>query len=669
MAYAICHKCGFNKSNSFSKCAFCGSQPSTESELAVSILFSDHLSSRDDLARFARQIRGGNRVIHDPILFAKARSALLDKQLMAMLRSELESASPVAQQAPPKTPPTTRPRAEESSKGASSKSKTEKETSLHRTAFWILGATARDDRRHIVDLAEEKALYIDHEACQKARAELTNPRTRLSAEMAWMPGVSPKKARDAAEVMLRNPDYIWEHDALPTLARANLMAAAFETLEGTEDADDVAGHILELAGVAEELDPDEILRDINEDRAVSGFPEIKGVELVETELAERLRFYKGAVRSALNNMPSEKLVMTMTKAAHLGTDDGDTHAPALLDDLVDAYETETQGFLSKEAENVLSLVKKAKELAEAYGEEKVEAALDKLEKVARNWDRVAQPIQISMKARGIVHRPSQDLAMEMRGLGVHLFNKHDMMNPARRMTDLLSELFSELPEVAETLGQDSEALANIAKKESNAKSEKLQWERDIAFEQAIGLVFKDTLKISSAGVQWKDKCYPLESITRVRWGGVRHSTNGIPTGTEYTMAFGDNRSEAVVQTNKQAVFSEFTDKLWKAVCPRLMLDILKALREGKKFPLGDGVVDDTGITLFERHTFSADVPVYCHWTEVNIWDADGSFIIAKKDAKGTNASASYINSANTHLLEHLIKLNFKGSDPRLSDAL
>ena len=43
--------------------------------------------------------------------------------------------------------------------------------------------------------------------------------------------------------------------------------------------------------------------------------------------------------------------------------------------------------------------------------------------------------------------------------------------------------------------------------------------------------------------------FALDSITQVRWGGVRHSVNGVPTGTT-TIAFGDRRSEAVVELKK-----------------------------------------------------------------------------------------------------------------------
>src|SRR5262245_20339870 len=63
------------------------------------------------------------------------------------------------------------------------------ETSLHKSPFWILGASLRDDRQRIVERADERALELDPDVCQKARSELTNPRTRLTAEIGWLPGI------------------------------------------------------------------------------------------------------------------------------------------------------------------------------------------------------------------------------------------------------------------------------------------------------------------------------------------------------------------------------------------------------------------------------------------------------------------------------------------------
>src|SRR3546814_3236071 len=43
------------------------------------------------------------------------------------------------------------------------------------------------------ELADEAALYGDHDAAVNARNILSNPRTRLAAEVAWFPGLSPKR--------------------------------------------------------------------------------------------------------------------------------------------------------------------------------------------------------------------------------------------------------------------------------------------------------------------------------------------------------------------------------------------------------------------------------------------------------------------------------------------
>ena len=56
--------------------------------------------------------------------------------------------------------------------------------------FYLLGATPRDNRQKIQDLVDEKMLELDSTVCAEARQTLTNPRKRLSAEIAWFPGVS-----------------------------------------------------------------------------------------------------------------------------------------------------------------------------------------------------------------------------------------------------------------------------------------------------------------------------------------------------------------------------------------------------------------------------------------------------------------------------------------------
>ncbi|MFO6093009.1 hypothetical protein, partial [Pseudomonas aeruginosa] len=510
---------------------------------------------------------------------------------------------------------------------------------------------------------------LDLDVCQKARSDLTNPRTRLSAEIAWLPGVSPRKASLLVEGLLYDPFVARGGAGLPTLAHLNLLAAAFEAVDGEHDADDLASFIQEVAYLVDEIDPEDVLRDINEDRAASGFPEVRALDQIEAELAERKRYYRSAIKDALDRLPPTTLVQVMTDTVEEVTLGGEDHAPELIDDLVDSYEVETQGFLQKEAENVHKLIKAARDSANS-GEAAVKPYVDKLDAVARNWDKVAQPIQLSAKARGIDHEASRDLAYEIRSLAIDLFNTHDMLTQAQRLTGLLQELFAELPEVSERVEQDADALADIFHERKQAVARRDEWAREITYRAEIGVMFKDTLSISPDGISWKGQSFSLDSITRVRWGGVRHSVNGVPTGTTYTIAFGDKRSEAVVELKKEDIYSKFIDKLWRAVCVRLLGEMLEALKDGRDLYFGDALLHDDGITLVRHKFLGANERVRCTWGQVQIWNADGSFCIGSKDDKKTNVGISYIHVANTHILEQLIRMAFKKPGlRRLSELL
>jgi len=64
---------------------------------------------------------------------------------------------------------------------------------LLRNPFYILNATQRDSRHKIIELAEKQSLLSDADKCIEARAELTMPRKRVSAEVAWLPGFNPER--------------------------------------------------------------------------------------------------------------------------------------------------------------------------------------------------------------------------------------------------------------------------------------------------------------------------------------------------------------------------------------------------------------------------------------------------------------------------------------------
>ena len=255
MGMAICFKCGSAKSGALVACRSCNAAPRANSEYAVSLALSDHLSSNNQLAQYSHELRNGQNLSVPREALVKALDALKDPQLLAMLRAQCSPSSPspstnlanqksvdptlvslmaqkinqypillqdntllpqldvqfeVVFDAMAKThslqqivdecfrrafPPDGIPKTRHIAPSVSSQRSTTASipskstprlitTALHQSAFAVLGVTTRDDRRRIVELAEEKSLELDHDVCQKARSDLTNPRTRLGVEIA-----------------------------------------------------------------------------------------------------------------------------------------------------------------------------------------------------------------------------------------------------------------------------------------------------------------------------------------------------------------------------------------------------------------------------------------------------------------------------------------------------
>lgn len=545
---------------------------------------------------------------------------------------------------------------------------TDRITGLHRNPFYLLGATVRDDRRRIVSLAEERQLDLDHDECMKASADLLNPRARVNAEVSWLPGVAPRRAIELTEALLNLRVDVWSEKGLPTLARANLLAASFEVPLSNDDTSELAKKLVEFASVAAQVEAGEVLRDINEDRMVARLPLVPGVDAVEEELGERGQYYRSVVKLALDRVEPRQLVAIMTEAVDVVTDGGDRQAPALIEDVVHMFEVEVQQFLELEAANITALIEAIRATA-PRGETTVAPLVTKLATVARNWDSVAQPIQLAMRSRGTEHPMSNEVGIAIRSLGVDLFNHHQMIGQAKRITELLQEVFAELPEFSERLENDAEALNEIEQSRVQATRKRAEWAREITYSVEIGMFFQDVLGISPKGLVWKGRTYPLESITRVRWGATRHSVNGIPTGTTYTICFGDAKSEAIVECRQTEVFEAFIPRLWKAVGVQLLLNALNDLRAGKEWLVGGLPVRDDGIALY-RHNFWTRDLVVRPWNAIRFWTADGALNVADKENPKINASFSYIQTENVHVLEHILEMATKRRGlRRLSELL
>ncbi len=327
---------------------------------------------------------------------------------------------------------------------------------LLKNPFHILAASPRDNRRRIMELADERSLLLDSNDCIQARSDLTNPRRRLSAEVAWLPGVGPRRVGEVVSLLESSPTDLLSVDKMTPIARANLLAAALAILP-CHTPENAAEWILEIAWAFERVDSTELKMVINEERIVSGFPEVTDLSALESEIQERRQHYRHVIKSALNNLYAKDLVGAVTIAVESATDGGEEQGPILIADLVDSYEVEAQGFLEKEEGNIRTLVEKLREAVDAKCPDNALApVVNRLVQVVKNWDTVAQPIQVSAKSRGIDHAASRRVAELVQSLTNYMFNEHGKIKYAQKLTIMMREVFAEVGEVAERLTEDAD---------------------------------------------------------------------------------------------------------------------------------------------------------------------------------------------------------------------
>ena len=179
---AVCFKCGARKLEPFDPCKSCGSIPRTASDRTVSLALSTHIASETQLAEYKNEIARGLKPSIPMGALSKAiervKSGLGTARDATSASSEsIESDSTTAGQGHDQANKGT---AKLGGGGAWKPFG----TSIDSVPFAVLGATPHDTRKRIVELAEERSLELDPAVCQKARSDLTNPRTRLTAELA-----------------------------------------------------------------------------------------------------------------------------------------------------------------------------------------------------------------------------------------------------------------------------------------------------------------------------------------------------------------------------------------------------------------------------------------------------------------------------------------------------
>ncbi|WP_257555415.1 hypothetical protein [Sphingobium sp. CFD-2] len=519
--------------------------------------------------------------------------------------------------------------------------------------FAVLNVTTRDDRERIMEAAEDRSLMIDAEKCQDARAVLTNPRRRIDAELAWFPGVSPSAA--SRVVSARTLDDL---DELPLGGVAKINAyLAVGAVASPLGKDRLARLLDTVSTEADGISIDALLRDINEDREVAGFPPFNSTDAFDQALAERRQEWRRAVAGILTATPS----LVMVEALYNLVDSmlAEERFPRLLHELIDDYSLRAQPFIKAELEAAQRAISKIRSLA-ASRPDALEPLIAALGKLLSTWEQITRPIQVSATLLGRTDEDSEGLAFAVRSVSIDLFNDHQLLEHSRRVLLLVASNFQAIPRVADKLAEDAAALDDIA-------DQRQLREDEIAYAADIGTFNKSRLSVDTSGLSWKGEHYPLHSVAFARWGAISRSVNGIPTGTDYLIAWGDGRRTATVEFRNGKIFEAFTNRLWKAIGEHRLTAIIDTLRSGRTIRFGTAVIGNDTVVLKRKKMFGEEDAEFS-WSEVSVVTRDGSFVINGPSGSKASSALSYRDVNNVHFLEVIVRKAFSAGRVRLSEA-
>lgn len=527
-------------------------------------------------------------------------------------------------------------------------------TSFGKNPFIVLGATARDNRNRVVELADEVSLIADGDEAHKAQSALLNIRTRLAAEMGWMPGVAPSKAAAAVEDLAANISNPETGSDLPPLARANLLSAAAQAGDGSLTRAQVASLFYRLAMAVEAVDLSAVARDINEDRSIAGFPPVRDEELIVHEFESRKGEYRSAINALLDSLPSRSIVDVMEEVVAKSTSAGSEHAPAFVQEVVASYDLALQGFVEAEAANVAKLVQRGLALA-SKGEAQVVQVIQEIEKVATNFNKIIGPVQLVARANGIDHVATRNFAAEIRSLAIDLHNHHDFVDTPARISTFLNDHFGQLDTIADQVSEDLSYLKETAEQRKRSDAEFRQM---ITYSAKIGILFKENVSISPEGITYQERRFALENITHLRWWNA----NGM-----YKIFVGTAGSSFQIDTSRQDIFLNLIDRIWKAVGVRLLVEMVRKLRAGEPFAFGSAVIRNDSVVLTRHKTFSANEQVTLSWRNVNVMTEHGRLVIKSRNQGNVYTAIPFQECNNLPVLDMLLSKFLRSGKDTISE--
>lgn len=534
--------------------------------------------------------------------------------------------------------------------------------------FFLLGASPRDSKRAIHEKAEDKSFELEEERCGNAERILLNPKKRLEAELSWFPGMSPNKTKEILNRIAEDAkNSAYDSDfflQLEGLSRANAIAFFLESIptEGTWPREEIESVVRDFCEAASEADAGRIIDLINEDRLASGFPMASSEEEIMSGLEERRRICKDSLNAFFDAQDSCVVVEALTRLVEESTFHGERECDwPLLDDIMADYEIRAASFFERQEKKINSaLVGMTTDMEAKKPWIRMQSNFDALKDDVLQWDRVAQPIQVLLRSKGVDHKRSKALSERLRDFALFAHNRHGYTDLSMKITDLQQSVFAELRGAAETAAADKKQLQVILGEQKKQEARK----KELQYFCEWGLLVKSSVRFDSESITINGTdVYELEDITGVLWSVARG--NAFVFGSKYNVSFVANDQFVRVPIKDGVVFENVTRRLWMTAGASILFSALDKLKKGRCVSFGSIRVFNEGVELPRKRWFSFEPR-----TRLVEWGGmerpvslNGTLVIRSKDGS-YEASLDYETEYNALVLTCILETVFKRQGAR-----
>lgn len=324
---------------------------------------------------------------------------------------------------------------------------------LQNNPFYILKLSCAAGRRDIMTAAEEMGFFFDPAVCAEAQNALINPGKRLEAELDWFPEVNES-------VLTQIQSAIESQEPIPTdgLISLSRFTATLYNFSISEESNvfEIGYDIIDLDDQFASLDPTMVTDCINRNHATA-----KIGEVTEQEIQDKLNRKRDSIRktigerlSALDENDYVSFITLLAEKCGFQTEHG---AGSILFDIIDQYEVRMQAKIEQKTEEVRSAIKQIRE-SSVDDSFSLQLKIKALIAHVKEWDKLAQPLQLKSQASGMPHQISIDLGYEIRGLALYLHNEKSKTDEALTITEAMKGVFAELGNLSDQFNADADAL-------------------------------------------------------------------------------------------------------------------------------------------------------------------------------------------------------------------